>query len=183
MVDAFTDWTIRLKASDEKALDELMRFMHPTLLRYTVQIVGNRDVAYDILQEAFIKIWDIRDTLDADRSLKALLYRVVYTRGLNHKRMESRAPDLQATIADPAEAAPAYISEEIDAKKLGELIHGWIAELPPRRQEAFRLSRFEGLSHHEIATVMNLSAQTVTKHIMLALQFLRDQLNTYQATG
>ena len=57
MVDVFTDWTRRLKASDEKALDELMHQMHPILLRYATQMVGDRDAAYDILQEAFITLW------------------------------------------------------------------------------------------------------------------------------
>ena len=183
MEDSFAEWTKRLRASDEKALDELMHFMHPLLLRYTAQIVGERDAAYDILQEAFIKIWSVRNTLDPNRSLKALLYRIVYTRALNHKRMKRRESDAHSAMPEPDSAKAATMAEELDAKRLGELMNHWIAELPPRRQEAFRLSRFEGLSHGEIATVMDLSAQTVTKHIMLALQFLRERLNMYQATG
>ncbi len=183
MVDAFTDWTRRLKASDEKALDELMRFMHPMLLKYTVQMMGDRDGAYDILQESFIKVWSIRHTLETDLSLKALLSRIVYTRALNHKRMNRRATAAHSAMVDPDASVPASVAEEMDAKRLGALMHRWIAALPPRRQEAFRLSRFEGLSHQEIAAVMSLSTQTVTKHIMLALQFLREKLNTFQATG
>lgn len=183
MVDVFTDWTRRLKASDEKALDELMLQMHPTLLRYATQMVGDRDAAYDILQEAFINLWGHRETLDAEKSLKALLYRIVYTRSLNYKRMKRREQDAHSAMATDNAPAQASLAEKMDAQRLGELMHGWIAELPPRRQEAFRLSRFEGLSHQEIATVMNLSVQTVTKHIQKALQFLRDQLKTYQAMG
>ena len=183
MVDVFTDWTRRLRASDEKALDELMHQMHPVLLRYSTQMVGDRDAAYDILQEAFITIWGNRNTLDADKSLKALLYRIVYTRSLNYNRMKRREHDAHSALATENSPEQASLAEQVDAQRLGEMMHRWIAELPPRRQEAFRLSRFEGLSHQEIATVMNLSAQTVTKHIQQALQFLRDQLKTYQAMG
>ena len=183
MIDVFTDWTRRLRASDEKALDELMHQMHPALLRYATQVVGDRDTAYDILQEAFINLWGHRDTLDPDKSLKALLYRIVYTRSLNYKRMKRREQDAHEAMAKVEEAKPVSVAEEMDAERLGKLMHGWIENLPPRRQEAFRLSRFEGLSHQEIATVMNLSVQTVTKHIQQALQSLRDQLTTYQAMG
>ena len=183
MADAFADWTHRLKASDEKALDELMGFMHAGLLRYTTRIVGDRDAAYDILQEAFINLWRVRDTLDPDRSLKALIYRIVYTRALNHNRMKQRETAAYSAIMESDKRQAATIAEEIDAQRLGKSMNRWIAELPPRRQEAFRLSRFEGLSHQEIATVMDLSTQTVTKHIMLALQYLRDRFNTYKATG
>ena len=183
MVDVFADWTRRLKASDEKALDEVMLQMHPVLLRYAIQMVNDQHAAYDILQEAFIALWKARATLDADKSLKALLYRIVYTRSLNYRRMKQREKDAHSAMAELIDTAPAFPTEEMDARQLGELMHRWIAKLPPRRQEAFRLSRFEGLSHQEIASVMNLSVQTVTKHIMLALQFLREQLNTYQATG
>ena len=52
----------------------------------------------------------------------------------------------------------------------------WIDELPPRRREAFRLSRFDGLSHDEIARVMALTPKTVNNHIVLALQTLRERL-------
>ena len=183
MVEVFADWTRRLRASDEKALDEVMHQMHPVLLRYAIQMVHDSDAAYDILQEAFIALWKARNTLDAEKSLKALLYRIVYTRSLNYKRMKQREKDAHSAMADMLDTEPVSPTQDLDATQLGELMHRWIAELPPRRQEAFRLSRFEGLSHQEIATVMNLSAQTVTKHIMLALQFLREQLNTYQATG
>ena len=183
MVDVIADWTQRLRASDEKALDEIMHQMHPVLLRYAIQMVNDRDAAYDILQEAFITLWKTRDRLDAEKSLKALLYRIVYTRSLNYRRMKQREKDAHSAMAELIETEPASPIQEMDARQLGELMHRWIAALPPRRQEAFRLSRFEGLSHQEIASVMNLSVQTVTKHIMLALQFLRDQLNTYQAAG
>ena len=183
MVDVFADWTRRLKASDETALDDVMHQMHPVLLRYTTQLVNDRDAAYDILQEAFITLWKTRDKLDAEKSLKALLYRIVYTRSLNYRRMKKREQDAHSAMAELIDTQPAFPSQELDARQLGELMHRWIAELPPRRQEAFRLSRFEGLSHQEIASIMNLSVQTVTKHIMLALQFLREQLKTYQTTG
>lgn len=180
----WVDWTHRLKASDEGGLDELMREMHVPLLRYTTGLVQDRDTAYDILQEVFIKLWSVRETLDPEKSLKALLYRMVYTRALNHNRMKRRQSEAHAAVEVERQVhQPATVAEEMDARRLGELMNRWIAEMPARRQEAFRLSRFEGLSHQEISTVMDLSVQTVTKHIMLALQYLRDRFSAHQEMG
>ncbi len=187
MADAtvnWVSWTQRLRASDAGALEELMQAMHVPLLRYTTGLVADRDTAYDILQEAFIKLWGVRGTLDPERSLKALLYRMVYTRALNHNRMKRRESEAHAVVGEGLQAhQPARVDEEMDARRLGELMNQWISEMPARRQEAFRLSRFEGLSHQEISTVMDLSVQTVTKHIMLALQFLRDRFSAHQKMG
>ena len=54
--------------------------------------------------------------------------------------------------------------------------------MPERRREAFRLSRYEGLSHEEIAPVMGLTPKTVNNHVVLALQHLRTRLRTYEST-
>ena len=64
---------------------------------------------------------------------------------------------------------------------LGARIHQWISDLPPRRREAFQLSRYEGLSHEEIAQVMNLTSRTVSNHIMLALVYLRKRLRALES--
>ncbi len=179
----FEDWTRRLRAADPSALDELMAAWHQPLLRYAAQLTGDRDAAYDVMQETFIKLWRLRATLDPSRSLKALIYRIVYTLALNQNRMKKRESAAMAALANESPASNRSVSEDLDARQLNEAMTSWIAEMPPRRQEAFRLSRFEGLSHDEIAQVMDLSPETVTKHIVLALQSLRDRLRQYQLGG
>lgn len=181
--DTFENWTRRLRDADTTALDELMAAWHLPLLRYATQLTGDRDAAYDVLQESFINLWRLRTTLDPSRSLKALLYRIVYTRSLNQNRMKKRESAALSVLASEAPKSRDPVSEELDARRLNDAMNGWIEELPPRRQEAFRLSRFEGLSHDEIAHVMDLSRETVTKHIVLALQFLRDRLRLYHMGG
>ena len=64
---------------------------------------------------------------------------------------------------------------------LRHLLATWIAALPPRQREAFCLSRYEGLSHDEIAAVMDLAPKTVNNHIVLALQTLRQRLHRHDA--
>ena len=64
--------------------------------------------------------------------------------------------------------------------QLEQLLLDWIEEMPDRRREAFCLSRFDGLSHEEIAEAMDLAPKTVNNHIVLALQYLRKRLNGHE---
>lgn len=157
--------------------------MHPALLRYALQVTHDEAAAYDVVQDAFIKLWNVRETLDPERSMKALLYRIVRNLALNQQRAKHHEEAKRAAMPVPDPTHTTSPEEVMDAEALGARIREWIAELPPRRREAFQLSRFEGLSHEEIAQVMNLTPRTVTNHIMLALQYLRDRLHAFQASG
>ena len=157
--------------------------MHPDLLRYALRLTRGEEVAYDIVQEAFVKLWQVRETLDPERSMKALLYRIVRNLSLNYQRMKRRQAMEQAALPVPDPASAPTAEQAFDAEVLGAHLGQWIETLPPRRREAFQLSRFEGLSHEEIAHVMELAPRTVTNHIMLALQHLRKRLRAFQASG
>jgi RNA polymerase sigma-70 factor (ECF subfamily) len=136
-----------------------------------------------MVQDAFIKVWTNRQDLDPDKSLKAFMYTIVRNRSLNHLRQVKTHESTVAAMPSPELSAQPGPEELLDAEDLRTRLLEWIGELPPKRREAFQLSRFDGLSHEEIADVMNVAPRTVTNHIMLALQHLRDRLNTFQTSG
>ena len=157
--------------------------MHVPLLRYARQLTDGDDAAYDVVQDAFVKVWGMRTRLRPEKSLRALMYAIVRNGALNHlRRLQTQRMRLAEMPPTNAAINPSE-DERLDAEELRDRIREWIDELPPKRQEAFRLSRFDGLSHEEIAEVMDLAPRTVTNHIMLALQFLRDRLQAYQTSG
>jgi RNA polymerase sigma-70 factor (family 1) len=175
--DRFTDWTRRLRAGDATAMEQLFRAAYPGLLGYARSIIEDEAQAQDAVQDAFIAVWSRRDTLDPARSLRALLCAAVRHRLLNRMRDVTRRRDLHEHM--PAPDRPPTPDLDTEASLLGERLRGWIDELPARRREAFVLSRFEGLSHAEIADVMGLSAKTVEHHVGHALRHLRDRLRTH----
>ena len=182
-MDLFEDWSKRIRDADEQAYAEVFEALHTPLLRYTIKLIDNEPAAYDVVQDAFIKLWTTRDRLDPDRSLKAFLFTIVRNLSFNYQR-QLKAQQARITAMPTQETTSVPAPEEtMDAEALGDRLRGWIAELPPRRREAFHLSRYEGLTHEEIADVMDLTPRTVTNHIMLALQHLRGRLNAYQANG
>ena len=178
--NSFVEWSRRLRRSDRTAYTQLFEAMYDPLYRYAWQFTRDTDAAYDVLQEVFLKLWQVRGRLDPERSLKALLYQMTRNMALNHLRHQRRhaADALDELLYEPSlQPGP---DADLDTHALTEQVRTWIEEMPERRREAFMLSRYQGLSHQEIADIMSLTPKTVNNHIVLALQQLRDRLGTVQ---
>lgn len=178
--DLFSVWTARIRASDTRAFESFFRALHEPLVRFAEGFVKDSQVAGDMVQEAFVRIWDGRDRLDPDQSLKAFAYRTVRNLCLNRIRDARTRETLLAERYEPPQGhlpAPDTASE---ARQLQILLTQWIGELPDRQREALELSRFQGLSHEEVAAAMDVSPRTVNNHLVKALRALRDRVREYE---
>lgn len=130
------------------------------------------------MQDAFVKVWEKRETLDPSKSILGFMYTVVRNRALNLARDShyTNSVDADEVIIEDVPSP----DEQADFAVLEEKVSEWIESLPKRRREAFKLSRFEGLTHAEIAEVMNLTPRTVNTHLMLALRDLRGKLKAFR---
>ena len=125
----------------------------------------------------------MRERLDPERSLKALLYRMVRNRAYNdrrHHRVRASKHRLlrekRASTYDGADLPDVVMN----GHALQEKLWTWIDELPERQREALVLSRFENLSHGEVAATMEISPHTVNNHIVRALKTLRDRIYAFE---
>ena len=172
----------RLKDSDMDAYARIFRSMHEPLLRYVYRITKDEGLAMDVLQDVFMKLWEKRAELDVRVSFKALLYAMVRNRALNVNRNRSRITyNTELVIENTTEVTESMVEHELQADQLNAFIKTWIKELPPRRAEAFVLSRFHAMTNREVGEVMGLSKRTVDTHIVHALRHLKtryDQLGT-----
>lgn len=179
--EQFRAWSEGLQRSDRRAYASVFDATYDALYRYAWYITHDRDACYDILQDVYAKLWAVRETIDPDRSLKALLYQMVRNYSLNHERQKKRhatAP-LDALPVEPSVSTTT--EADLDATSLEQRLREWIEAMPERRRIAFEMSRFEGKSHEEIAEAMALAPKTVNNHIVLALQYLRERLRAYKA--
>lgn len=175
-------WAKRISESDREAFNALFRYLYPRLITFAMRYTGRKSVSDDIVQEAFVTLWNRRQQIDHQKSLKAYMYRIVRNRSLNYLRDHSNEVlGLDRTEREAeAVSGPADMEQEDDKKRM-KLLKSWINELPERQQEAFKLSRFEGLDHEEIAGVMEVSPYTVNNHIMHALDKLKERYEAHRA--
>jgi RNA polymerase sigma-70 factor (ECF subfamily) len=173
-------WVERISDSDREAFDSLFRFLYPRLVQFAFRYVRSKQVAGDIVQDAFVILWEKRRELDPRRSVKAYLYQTVRNRSLNYRRDHSNETVGLELVHDNRLQSTDESDSQKDSEKIVVLLKTWIEDLPKRQREAFELSRFEGLDHDEIAGVMEVSSNTVNNHIVAALNHLRDRYDDYQ---
>lgn len=176
----FRKWAQKIRTSDEEAFEKLFRALYPPLVKFAWRYTGDKHSAQDVVQESFVKLWEVRSNIEPGSSLKAYVYQIVRNRALNHLRDEKDYTPLDTVHPTKMESDNEEISKPDEApdyhKKMSELI----SALPERQCEAMQLSRFEGLEHDEIAEVMQISPRTVNNHIVSALKTLRKEWNAYK---
>jgi len=174
----------RLRESDEAAFVEIYDRVREPVARHVVRILDDESGAYDVVQDVFMKLWEDRSTLHITVSFKALIYTMARNRALNLKLKNARSSmDVDVIEASDRQLAARSPEHDFVAKELSRRLHKWIDELPPRRGEAFVLSRFHGLRHKEIGEIMGLSLRTVETHILDALRDLRRKYDALETSG
>lgn len=166
----FEIWSQAISSDNREAFSDFFRSTYDRYLRYACRFVSSRNEAADIVQDAFVSIWTKRADIDVDKSLKSFMYTIVRNLCLNFIR------DHQSRTTDLKEAGVLTIHQETeidDPVDIESMLTELLGELPERQREAFELSRFDGLTHEEIADIMEVSPRTVNNHLVAALKTLR----------
>ena len=162
-----------IKGGSSQALGRLMNLCWDELVRYAARQLADVELARDVVQEAFIQVWERRRGWRSRGSARAYLYRIVRHLVIDEKRKQGvrrRWAERQRLSDAPRPATPA---EELDAKMLADAYEAAVASLPERRREVFELVFQRGLSHAEAAGVLGISVQTVANQMTAALQSVR----------
>ena len=174
---------MKLKLSPPANEDVMDTYLvhRPQLVRFFAYRTGSRELAEDIVQEIALKLHLMARTATDDvQNPLAFIYRVG-SNLLIDRAKQSRQAKLRdanwthlAVVTSNGEAvddAPAA-DRGIDARQRLARIAATIDRLGPQCQRAFRLHKFDGLSHGEVAEMMGISRSAVEKHISTALRVL-----------
>jgi RNA polymerase sigma-70 factor (ECF subfamily) len=169
-----------MQQGNEQALSELYHRYYAPLCIKAYKRIPSTPVVEEIVQDVFVNFWAKSATLDIQGNIKAYLYATLRNKVLHELRTAyNRARYAEIIRQLQAQSTDDQSLDAIYAKETECRINQVISSLSPQCREAFRLSRFEHLSYKEIATYMNISVNTVEKHIAKALSILRSKLNEY----
>lgn len=170
----------KVRAGDADAYRQLFDALYGPLRRFAWSLVRDDAQAEDLVQEAFVRLWDRRASMDGDIPLRAWLYRTVRNLALNSRRDQAtrtRLLDDPVSRDNPVVARPTPTPEDLTVdREINRQLSTLVQELPPRQREALLLSRVEGLSHVEVANTMGCAPRTVNNHLVAALNTLRRRL-------
>ncbi|MDE6587966.1 MAG: RNA polymerase sigma-70 factor [Paramuribaculum sp.] len=170
----------RLRQSDYDAFSTLYRRYSPRVYHTVLRMFGNADVAADVVQDLFLKIWEKRADMDPSGNFEAYIH--VVARNLAYSYLRNELDKLENISTAEAAAMCAGgddPSKELEAMSTGEFIRRIIDSMPPVRRQIFIMSRFDNLSHKEIAARMNISERTVESHIYQALKIIHKSLGLF----
>jgi RNA polymerase sigma-70 factor (ECF subfamily) len=139
------------------------------------------ELAEEIVQNVFCRIWEKRSQLKTDGSLKSYLYRSVHNESLNYIKQQKNRANLQVYYGGKNEETSAQASEKVMVTELETHIQQALNELPEQCRTIFQLSRFEQLKYQQIADQLNLSIKTVENQMGKALKILRVKLAEFLA--
>jgi RNA polymerase sigma-70 factor, ECF subfamily len=168
-----------LKEGSESAFELLFRTYYRPLCQYAYSFLNDRDEAEEVVQAAFINIWDKKGQVEIQTSLKAYLYRIVRNSCLNVIKHEKVKKQHVAHEMVHAESMHEGVSQSVISSELEEKITQAMKALPEQCRIVFQLSRFEELKYAEIAEQLNISVKTVENQIGKALKIMREQLKDY----
>lgn len=148
------------------------------LVVFACRYVQQSETARDIVQDFFVRLYEKRDQVVIDTSLKSYLYRAVYHSCLNHINQQHMR-DRHLKFIDQERSDEENLEDEIRSVELQQRIAEGIESLPSKCRQIFKMNRLDGLRNEEIATRLNLSKRTVETQISKALKILRNKLADY----
>lgn len=168
---------------DEKAFTELYSLYYNRLIYFTMKFVKSEDIAKDIYQDIFTVVWQTRHFINTNASFSSYLYTITRNRILNLLRDNAQKRKIHDKILAQAIDSENYTEKEIIQEEYNEILEKAISKLTDRQREIFELSRFDDLSHKEIAERLNISVYTVQEHISAALKTIKEYLMKYGSSA
>jgi len=174
-----------IRRGDRYAFEKLFREWYPRLCYFASRYVGSTDISRDVVQEVFIRLWDRREEIDIQFSVKAYLYRAVKNQALSHLRSTKQEMALHEIPEKEDASESSYLLDDeslFGSKNFSKLIWREVEELPEQRRTIFVLYRKHGLSYKEIAAVLGITRKTVENQMGRSLMFLRQRLQAEKFT-
>ena len=168
-----------LSRGDKASFESIFWQYRTFLYQYALRFVKDQQIAEEIMQDAFIKLWLNRSRLNPHLSLKAYLQTI--TRNLVYDYLKKVASEqrLQREFYVKMQKRQNVTEDKVVHSDYEQLTQQIIDKLPAQKRKIFTMSREQGLTHEEIAEALNLSPKTVNNHMTQALHTIREYLTLH----
>ena len=184
--DPDAELMLRLQGGEDGALDALMGRWQAPLAGHLYRHLGNQAEALDLAQETFVRLYEARARYQPDRKFSTWLFAIAMNLCRNRLRWRSRHPVVpleeagegegalwEVPLAENLQPSPA---DELARRELVQAVREAVLRLPEALRAPLLLAEYEGMSHREIASVLNCSEKAVETRLYRARRALRERL-------
>jgi RNA polymerase sigma-70 factor (family 1) len=168
------DLVLALQRGDEGAFETIYGLYSQRLFGRLLKLVKTEAQAQEILQDVFIKLWQHRHSLDAEKSFRSFLFRIAENKVYDFFRKAARDKLMQANLISLATTNYINIEDYTREEENLKLLYKAIESLPPQRQQVFRLCKLEGRSYKEVSELLGISLSTISDHIVKATKAIKE---------
>lgn len=166
-----------VKHSDKDSFKKLYLQYHPVLFRFVISRIRDEDIAEDIVQDTFIRVWKIRQSLSSDKSFFSLIAKISSNLCKDHFKHETvrlrHKENITEIYIQQSDKHDKQFETEFIQKNILNIIH---QKLPLKQRMIFLLSQIEGKTNQEIAEMLGISQRTVENQLYRALKTLKKKL-------
>jgi RNA polymerase sigma-70 factor (ECF subfamily) len=169
----------QIKEDNQLALKSIFNSYYNSVYSSVFRIIQESNLAEDLTQEVFIRLWGKRKSIEIHGELGPYLRRMAVNEALGHIRKNKKFA-ITDQVEELDKLSSYYDAEtELNYKELSTAVQAALNKLPSKCRVVFNLSRFEGLSYKEISEQLEISIKTVENQIGKALKVMRENLKDY----
>jgi RNA polymerase sigma-70 factor (family 1) len=164
---------LALQKGSSAAFKQIYHLYKDKLYNFSMKMLASDELSKEVVQETFIKLWEKRANIDAEKSLGAYLFTIAKNLVRDHQAHYSKKFEATSQLLENDRAPANDVMDKLaflEIKKTEEMV---VSHLSPQQREVYILSRYNHLSHQEIAENMGISINSVKTHLRLALKTLR----------
>jgi len=158
----------QLQQGSEQAFTQLYDKFSKQLYRNILGLVKDVDIAQELLQDLFLKIWESREHINPEKSFKSFLYKVAENLVYAHFRKIAKDNRIIARLVISSVEFDTNAEDAIITKENHYLLKKAIEHLSPQRKHIYTLCKLEGKSYEEVSSELGISVSTISDHIVKA---------------
>jgi RNA polymerase sigma-70 factor (family 1) len=155
------------------AFEKIYLIYSTRLIKKLLRLVKDEEIAKEILQDVFLKIWERRKTIDPARSFPSLLFRITENLVIDFFRKAATDKKVMDYLISISTELYSGADEALEKRDEFMALEEAIMKLPEQRRRIFRLCKLEGKSYEEVATLLGITSGTVNDHMVKAMRALR----------
>ena len=167
-----------MKAGDRESFNQVFRRYYSPMVRFCIRYVADSDLASEIVQDLFVKLWSNREKISFNTSFESYMLASVRNSALTYINKERSHAEANLRVFSE-ESDNTDPSETLQSNNLEESYRKILKDMPEKRREVFLASRYDGLKYSEIAEKLGISQKTVEAQMSAAIKQLKDGLKAY----